>query len=78
MTLLINNQFPVQYLQNLRIERAKHLLESSKEPFDRITQHVGYEDGNSFRRMFKDKVGLTPGAYRKRFETPDLKEKENV
>ena len=72
------NQTPIQYLQNLRIERAKHLLESSKEPFDRITQHVGYEDGNSFRRMFKDKVGLTPGAYRKRFETPDLKEKENV
>ena len=60
---------PIQYLQNLRIERAKHLLESSKEPFDRITLHVGYEDGNSFRRLFKEKVGLTPGAYRKRFET---------
>jgi len=62
------NQTPIQYLQNLRIEKAKHLLESSQEAFDQITLQVGYEDSNSFRRLFKQRVGLAPSAYRKRFE----------
>lgn len=62
-------QTPIQYLQNLRIERAKHLLESSQMAFDQITLNVGYEDGNSFRRLFKEKVGVTPSVYRKRFES---------
>ncbi len=60
-------QTPIQYLQNLRIEKAKHLLESSQEAFDQITMQVGYEDGNSFRRLFKQRVGLAPSAYRRRF-----------
>lgn len=61
------DQTPIEYLQNLRLEKAKHLLESSKIAFDQITLLVGYEDGNSFRRLFKEKVGITPGGYRKRF-----------
>ena len=61
-------QTPVQYLQNLRIEKAKHLLESSKQAFEQITYQVGLQDGNSFRRLFKERVGLTPTAYRKRFK----------
>lgn len=62
------DQTPIQYLQNLRIEKAKLLLESTQEAFDQITLRVGYEDSNSFRRLFKERVGLSPGAYRKRFE----------
>lgn len=61
-------QTPIEYLQNLRIERAKFLLESSQQGFEQITLQVGYDDGNSFRRLFKQRVGLTPSAYRKRFE----------
>ncbi|MGB4073694.1 GlxA family transcriptional regulator [Pseudomonas sp.] len=61
-------QTPIEYLQNLRIERAKFLLESSQQAFEQITLQVGYDDGNSFRRLFKQRVGLTPSAYRKRFE----------
>ena len=61
-------QTPIEYLQNLRLEKAKFLLESSQQAFDQITLQVGYEDGNSFRRLFKQRVGLTPSEYRKKFE----------
>lgn len=59
---------PNQYLQNLRIERAKHLLETTKTSFEQITFQVGYEDGNSFRRLFKARVGVGPSDYRKKFQ----------
>lgn len=61
-------QTPIEYLQNLRIEKAKFLLESSQQGFEQITLQVGYADDNSFRRLFKQRVGLAPSAYRKRFE----------
>ena len=61
------DQTPIQYLQNLRLEKAKHLLESSQEAFEQITYRVGLQDANTFRKLFKQRVGLTPGAYRKQF-----------
>jgi len=60
-------QTPIQYLQNLRIEKAKLLLESSQQAFEQITLQVGYEDGSSFGRLLKERGGLAPSAYRKRF-----------
>jgi transcriptional regulator GlxA family with amidase domain len=35
---------------------------------DSITYKVGYEGGNSFRRLFRQRVGLLPAAYRKKFQ----------
>ncbi len=58
---------PVQYLQALRLERARELLESSRESIDRITQRVGYEDVSSFRRLFKQFTGISPAEYRRKF-----------
>jgi transcriptional regulator GlxA family with amidase domain len=59
---------PITYLQTLRLEKAKQLLESTRMTLDSITYAVGYEDGNSFRRLFQQRVGLLPAAYRKRFQ----------
>jgi len=58
---------PLAYLQALRLERAKHLLETTRLGFDAITTRVGYEDANSFRRLFCQRVGISPTAFRKRF-----------
>ncbi|TYC56935.1 helix-turn-helix domain-containing protein [Marinobacter sp. BW6] len=58
---------PIGYLQHLRIEAAKHKLESSREQTARIIWAVGYEDASSFRRLFKRTVGCTMEQYRKRF-----------
>jgi len=59
---------PLAYLQALRIERAKALLEESEADFEAITAQVGYEDASSFRRLFRRATGLAPAAYRKQFQ----------
>jgi transcriptional regulator GlxA family with amidase domain len=61
---------PIAYVQRIRIERAKRMLETSAEPIEEISWAVGYEDAASFRRLFKRLTGLTPGAYRQRFQLP--------
>jgi transcriptional regulator GlxA family with amidase domain len=57
----------IEYVQNLRIERGKELLESSKVPVEAISEQVGYSDASFFRRLFRRLVGLTPVAYRRMF-----------
>jgi len=58
----------IDYLQNLRIEEAKRLLESSQRSADAISADVGYEDASFFRRLFKRRTGLTPVRYRRMFQ----------
>jgi transcriptional regulator GlxA family with amidase domain len=58
----------IEYLQNLRVEEAKHLLESGTMPVDDISIEVGYEDASFFRRLFKRRTGLTPSRYRRMFQ----------
>ncbi|NWF07305.1 GlxA family transcriptional regulator [Pseudomonas salomonii] len=58
---------PVGYVQTLRLERAKQMLESTRMTLESITYAVGYEDSNSFRRLFQQRVGMLPAAYRKKF-----------
>lgn len=60
---------PLEYLQSLRIESAKHRLESTRDTIENITLSAGYEDASSFRRLFKERTGLSPAAYRKKFST---------
>ena len=58
---------PLEYVQELRIESAKRMLEMEVHGVEEISGNVGYEDTASFRRLFKKKSGLTPMAYRKKF-----------
>jgi len=58
---------PIEYVQGLRIEAAKQLLESEPTAIEEISNRVGYEDPTSFRRIFKRNVGITPALYRKKF-----------
>lgn len=55
---------PTDYLGNLRIEKAKALLEGSNLPVREISLAVGYEDDRIFFRRFKKYTGMTPGQYR--------------
>jgi transcriptional regulator GlxA family with amidase domain len=58
---------PLAYVQRLRIERAKQMLETGSEPIEGISAAVGYEDPSFFRRIFKRTVGLRPVDYRRKF-----------
>lgn len=59
---------PIEYVQTLRIEEAKQILETSADAVDTIVGKVGYDDPTSFRRLFKRLTGVTPGRYRQRFQ----------
>jgi len=59
---------PVEYVQTLRIEEAKQLLETTGEPTDLVAAQVGYEDPAFFRRLFKRRTGVTPARYRQRWQ----------
>lgn len=58
---------PLEYLQNLRIEVAKQLLESRPIGLEMVSQRVGYGDLSTFRQLFKRKTGLSPSEYQMRF-----------
>ena len=58
----------IEYIQNLRIEEAKTLLETEQMPVDDISVAVSYEDVSFFRRLFKRLTGLTPSQYRRMFK----------
>lgn len=59
---------PIEYVQALRIEEAKQMLETDQLSNDDVGAVVGYEDPASFRRVFKRGTGLSPAAYRKKFQ----------
>jgi len=65
----------IEYLQNLRVEEAKRLLEAGQIPVDDISIEVSYEDPSFFRRLFKRLTGLTPSQYRRMFQ-PVMNAKE--
>ena len=63
---------PIDYVQTLRVEEAKQMLESASQPIDEIAQAVGYDDPNSFRWLFKRTVGISPNRYRQRFRSVSM------
>lgn len=48
---------PVEYIQDLRIECAVHLLRTSKLTVDRIAEQVGYADGHTLRTLLRRRIG---------------------
>jgi transcriptional regulator GlxA family with amidase domain len=55
-------------VQDLRIEHAKRLLESSDSSIDDVCAEAGYEDASFFRRLFRRRTGLSPADYRRMFK----------
>jgi transcriptional regulator GlxA family with amidase domain len=60
-------QLPAGYVQALRIQAAKAMLERDAKPVQAISTDVGYDDVAFFRSLFKRIVRMTPSEYRAHF-----------
>ncbi|KWR90251.1 helix-turn-helix domain-containing protein [Cupriavidus sp. IDO] len=58
---------PLQFLHQLRAERACHLLEVTTLSLTAIAEQCGYQDMSAFRNLVRRHTGLTPGAHRRAY-----------
>ncbi len=58
---------PGQWLTQQRVDLARHLLESSDLPVNRIAERVGFGTGASLRQHLNTAIGVSPGVYRRTF-----------
>lgn len=65
---------PYNYLETLRIDRAKSLLKQGMSPAA-VAQNAGFSDQSHFTNAFKRFIGLTPGQFRRVFSEEGKGEK---
>ena len=63
---------PLTYLQSLRMENGRRLLEATDQGIEVISRACGYEDVRFFRRLFRRATSLSPSEYRARFSLQPL------
>ena len=54
----------LDYMNRLRIKKAKALIKSGRFTLEQISEMVGYASLKTFRRAFQKETGLTPAGYR--------------
>ena len=62
---------PTEYVQHLKVQKAREFLEFTTLSIKEISWKVGYEDTGSFRKTFQQFIGLRPVDYRRRFVPRD-------
>ncbi len=58
-------QSPITYINNKRMERAKHYLRDTPKSIEQIAYNCGFSDYNYFFRCFKKHTKTTPTEYRR-------------
>ncbi len=58
----------VEYIQRVKIESAKKMLETGRKTVNEVMFEVGYSDVKAFRDVFKKVAGLSPVEYRRKYE----------
>ncbi len=56
---------PIEYINSVRVQKAKEMLILSSHPVWKIGEFCGFENSNYFCRIFKRMTGTSPGEYRK-------------
>lgn len=59
---------PNQYIREVRVGVARHMLETSDESIASIAADCGFYDQSHLSRQFKAATGLTPKAYREQYQ----------
>lgn len=60
---------PAAYVERLRVERARLLLETTEAGVEEIARRTGFRSADVLRRAFARRVGVAPADYRARFAT---------
>jgi AraC-like DNA-binding protein len=55
---------PSQYISQVRIRKASHLLQKPDLSIDTIAEHTGFPNRAYFSRVFKQVTGVSPAAFR--------------
>lgn len=63
---------PKQYLRTIRLELAKHLVESTYLNVKEVMTKVGFNDESHFVRDFEKAFGLTPSRHRQKYRSVNL------
>lgn len=61
---------PGDYVERLRIERARSVLETDEAPLDAVASRCGFPSSEVMRRAFQRRLGTSPSGYRDRFRSP--------
>ena len=62
---------PARYVETVRLERARQLLESTDASIDAVARRVGLSGDAVLHRLFRRRLGTTPAAYRAHFAHTD-------
>lgn len=60
------NMTPINYLNQIRLQKAKHLLEVTSDTVQAIAYSVGFGDYTQFYKMFERENGISPTEWRNR------------
>lgn len=60
------------YINELRVESSKHLLEQSQLSITDIAYKVGFKDSNYYSKVFSDIFNLSPLSYRKEVQSETI------
>ncbi len=58
---------PARFVERVRLEAARHELETTPDTLDRIATHCGFGTAETLRRVFQRRLSVSPDAYRRRF-----------
>ena len=60
---------PAKWINQQRVERARHLLETTDLAIDQVARHAGFGTGAALRQQMSATLGVAPSAYRTTFRS---------
>ncbi|MET9253476.1 DJ-1/PfpI family protein [Streptomyces sp. NPDC003717] len=61
---------PHAYIESVRVEKARHELESTDATLERVASRCGFGTVDTLVRAFRRRLSTTPTEYRRRFRVP--------
>jgi len=61
---------PLALVQGVRLNHARHLIESSRLTIAQVAERVGYEDATALRRLMRKAAGAAPSRFRAAWPGP--------